>query len=241
MKNNSSIARRKLLQYGTIALGTGVLAKVTGLPGNSVQAAKPTVIAEASNADLTPDQALNLLLEGNKRFITNTREHPNQDLAHIKQVAEDQFPFAAVLTCADSRIPVEIIFDQGFGDIFVLRDAGNVATPEEIGSIEFGTAVLGSKVIVVMGHEGCGAVKATIAAKPVPGQIGSVLAAIKPAIQPGDKESEAYLVETTKRNVLVQIEKLKASPVLSQLIAENKLKIVGAYYDLDTAEVQIIS
>jgi carbonic anhydrase len=241
VKNKSSIARRKLLQYGTIALGTGALTQLTGKIGNSVQATEIDLLPEANKTDLTPDEAFNLLLEGNKRFISNKRLHPHQDFARIREVAKDQFPFAAILSCADSRIPVEIIFDQGLGDIFVVRDAGNIATPEEIGSLEFGSAILGAKVLIVMGHQDCGAVKATIAGKPVPGQIASIIDAIVPALQPGDKNSKEYLVDTIKRNVLLQIEKLKRSPVLSQLVAENKLKIAGGYYNLDTAEFQLIT
>lgn len=139
------------------------------------------------------------------------------------------------------KVPVEIIFDQGFGDLFVVRDAGNVATAEEIGSLEFGSAVLSSKVILVLGHEECGAVKAAIAGKPVPGSIGSILEAIQPAVQEGNKTDKTYLAKTVKRNVLLQIEKVKSSTVLSQLIEENQLQIVGGYYDLDTAQVEIIT
>ncbi len=239
MEYNLSTSRRRLIQYGAISLGTTFAAK--GFRGNLVHAEPAKINSGISNENLTPDEALNLLLEGNKRFVNNQRQYPNQDFQHIATVAEEQFPFASILTCADSRLPVEIIFDQGFGDTFVVRDAGNIATAEEIGSLEFGSAVLGSKVVLVLGHEECGAVKAAIAGKPVPGSIGSILAAIKPAIKEGDKTDKNYLVDTIKRNVLLQIETLKTSPVLSGLIKENHLKIVGGYYDLDIAEVQIIT
>ncbi|MBD0307516.1 MAG: carbonic anhydrase, partial [Microcoleus sp. T1-bin1] len=130
--------------------------------------------------------------------------------------------------------------DRGFGDIFVCRVAGNVTTPEEKGSLEFGTLVLGAKVLMVVGHENCGAVKAAIAGLQVPGQIGSLTKAIKPAVessknQPGDKVENAV-----KENVKLQASRLKDSPVISGLIQEGKLLVVGGYYDLDTAAVQII-
>ena len=239
MKHNLSLNRRKLLQYGAIALGTTVA--VNGLTANSTHAESTDINSQINNKDVTPDQALNLLMEGNKRLVNNQPQYPNQDFEHIAEVAKEQFPFASILTCADSRLPVEILFDQGFGDVFVVRNAGNVATPEEIGSLEFGTAVLGSKLILVLGHKKCGAVTAAIAGKPVPGSIGSILAAIKPAIKEGDTTAKSYLTDSVKRNVLHQIDKLKSSPLLSQLISENQLKIVGGYYDLDTAEVQLIA
>lgn len=180
-------------------------------------------------------------MTGNQRFVNKKRENPNQTVARLTEVARGQKPFAAVLGCADSRFPTEIIFDQGLGDLFVCRVAGNVATPEEIGSLEFGTLVLGAKVIIVIGHKRCGAVDATIKGAQVPGQIGSLLAAIQPAVEssknlPGDR-----LENATKANVLLQTERLKASPVISQLIKEGKLKVVGGYYDLDTGAVSMVS
>jgi carbonic anhydrase len=238
MKYNLSTSRRRFLQNGAIALGTAATANTLT---KNLAHAESVDINPISNEDITPDQALSLLIEGNKRLVNNQRQYPHQDFQHIAAVAKEQFPFASILACADSRLPVEIIFDQGFGDTFVVRGAGNIATSEEIGSLEFGSAVLGSKVILVLGHEECGAVKAAIAGKPVPGSIGSILAAIQPALKEGDKTDKTYLIDTVKRNVLLQIDQLKSSPVLAQLISENQLKIVGGYFDLDSAEVQIIT
>jgi carbonic anhydrase len=238
MKYNLSTSRRRFLQNGAIALGTAATANAIT---KNLAHAESVDINPISNKDITPDKALSLLIEGNKRLVNNQRQYPHQDFQHIAAVAKEQFPFASILACADSRLPVEIIFDQGFGDTFVVRGAGNIATSEEIGSLEFGSAVLGSKIILVLGHEECGAVKAAIAGKPVPGSIGSILAAIQPALKEGDKTDKTYLIDTVKRNVLLQIDNLKSSPVLSGLIEENQLKIVGGYFDLDTAEVQIIT
>ncbi|MGF1588821.1 MAG: carbonic anhydrase [Pleurocapsa sp.] len=239
MKHDLSLNRRKLLQYGAITLGTAVTANT--LTKNLAHAESTNINPNVNNQNITPDEALNLLLAGNKRFANNQRQYPRQDIQHLAAVAKEQFPFASILTCADSRLPVEIIFDQGVGDTFVVRDAGNIVTEEEIGSLEFGAAVLGSKIILVLGHEECGAVKAAIAGKPVPGSIGSILAAIKPAVVEGNKTDKTYLIDTVKRNVLLQIDNLKSSTLLSGLINENQLKIVGGYFDLNTAEVQIIT
>ncbi|MBD2433244.1 MULTISPECIES: carbonic anhydrase [Fischerella] len=226
-------SRRNILKLGAGALGTGVVTAGVG----SQLVSPPKVIAENN---ISPDQALKELIDGNERFVKRKQKKRNH-YTRLVEVSKTQKPFASILSCADSRVPSEIIFDQGFGDLFVCRVAGNIAIPEEIGSLEFGSLVLGSKVIMVLGHERCGAVEATIKGAQVPGQIGSLLAAIKPGIeksknQPGDK-----LENACKANVLAQVEKLKQSPVLSQLIQENKLKIVGGYYDLDTGKVTMVS
>lgn len=234
INQSASFSRRNLLKFGAGAIGTGVLTAGlgSGLLGSDRAVAKD---------EMTPDAALEALIKGNQRFTRRKRQNPNQDMGRLQEVAKGQNPFAAILGCADSRVPSEIVFDQGLGDLFVCRIAGNVATPEEIGSLEFGTLVLGAKVIMVMGHERCGAVDATIKGAQVPGQIASLLDAIKPAVgraegQPGDR-----LENTCKANILMQVENLKSSPVISQLIEEGKLKVVGGYYDLDTGEVSLVS
>ena len=228
-----NLSRRNSLKFVAGAIGTGILAARAGA---ELAAPEPAI---AQN-NVTPQAALQMLVDGNQRFVNNMRQNPNQTIARVTQVAPSQAPFAAILGCADSRFPAEILFDRGFGDIFVCRVAGNVATPEEIGSLEFGTLVLGAKVILVLGHERCGAVKAAIEGGALPGHIGSLTEAIKPAVessknQPGDKVENAV-----KANVRLQANRLKASPVINQLIEEGKLKIVGGYYDLDTGKVTII-
>ncbi|MBD1810743.1 carbonic anhydrase [Microcoleus vaginatus DQ-U2] len=234
--NNSkfNLSRRNSLKFVAGAIGTGILAARAGA---DLAAPEPAI---AQN-DSTPDAALQKLMDGNKRFVDRKRQSPNQDLSRLTEVAIAQKPFAAILGCADSRFPSEIIFDQGLGDLFVCRVAGNLATPEEIGSLEFGTLVLGAKVLVVVGHKRCGAVDATIKGAQVPGQIGSLLDAIKPAVESSKDKAGDKLENASKANVVFQANKLKASPVISKLIAENKLKVVGAYYDLDTGRVTILS
>ncbi len=228
-----NLSRRNLLKLSAGVIGTGVL--TAGLGSKLVFSER----ALAEN-DMTPDLALQNLMDGNKRFITRKRQNPHQDFVRILEVAKAQKPFASILSCADSRVPSEIIFDQGFGDLFVCRVAGNIATQEEIGSLEFGSLVLGSKVIMVMGHKRCGAVDATIKGAQVPGQISSLMTAIKPSVDKSKNQPGDPLENACKANVLTQVEKLKSSTVLSQLIDSGKLKIVASYYDLDNGKVTFI-
>jgi carbonic anhydrase len=230
---NSNVSRRRMLQFGAGAVGTTLAASTLG------QVLVPTAPAIAQN-NMTPDAALRQLMAGNERFVAQKRKSPHQDVVRLTEVAKGQKPFAAILGCADSRVPSEIVFDQGLGDLFVCRVAGNIAIAEEIGSLEFGAAVLGTKVIMVMGHERCGAVDATLKGASVPGQIGSLLDAIRPSLAkakglPGDP-----LENACKANVAYQVEQLKKSPVLTDLITAGKLKIVGGYYDLDKGTVSLI-
>lgn len=245
--SQSHVSRRNLIKLGAGAVGTGLVTVGLSSQKSSAQAEtpKPTPkierpVSSSQKENATPDEALKILLEGNERFISKERKYPNQNIARLSQVAQKQTPFAAILGCADSRVPSEIVFDQGFGDLFVCRVAGNVAIDEEIGSLEFGTLVLGSKVILVLGHERCGAVDATIKGASVPGKIGTILEAIRPAALETENVKKDRLEITTKANVKLQVNILKKSPVLAKLIEEGKLKIVGGYYDLDTGKVSLI-
>jgi carbonic anhydrase len=230
-----NLSRRNLLKLGTVALGTGTLA--AGLSSNLASSQTPP----AARKDIAPEQALQMLMEGNERFFKRKPQNStNRDITRIRQVAQTQNPFASILSCADSRVPSEIIFDQGFGDLFVCRVAGNVATPEEIGSLEFGTSVLNSKVIMVMGHKRCGAVAAAIKGGQFPGQIGSLIEAIKPALKTAAARPGNQLEDAVKANVLLQVQRLKKSPVVSELIQAGKLKVVGGYYDLDSGIVSLV-
>ena len=228
-----NLSRRSLFKFGAGAIGTGVL--TAGL-GSNLLAAEKTPVEE-----ITPDKALQELLDGNERFAKRKRRNPDQSYSRLVEVAKGQKPFASILGCADSRVPSEIVFDQGLGDLFVCRIAGNIATTQQIGSLEFGSLVLGSKVIMVVGHERCGAVQAAMKGDPVPGQIGSLLEAIKPSVESSKDKSGDKLDNACKANILAQIKKLKSSSVLSELIKAEKLKIVGGYYDLDTGEISIVS
>jgi carbonic anhydrase len=187
---------------------------------------------------LGPDAALQELMDGNRRFVTERLTSCEHDLSILKQHTVDkQEPFAAVLSCADSRVPVELVFDQTIGHIFVTRVAGNFAASEIIASLEYGAAALGAKVIVVLGHSGCGAVKATIQAKQVPGQISALFSHIQPAVDLAGPNLEP----ATKANAKLQAALLRqASTVISGLVKEKKLKVVAGYYDLGTGVVSLL-
>jgi carbonic anhydrase len=162
----------------------------------------------------------------------------NDDLKLLKEkTASSQAPFAGLLSCADSRVPVELIFDQTIGKLFVTRVAGNIATADLIASLEYGAAVLGTKAIMVLGHSNCGAVKATIDGKAVPGQISTLYRSIRPAVDQAGPNLEAAI----KANAKIQAGLLRSSsPVLAELIGKGQLKIVAAYYDLATGAVTML-
>lgn len=238
MNNKTALknySRRNLLKFGAVAVGTGTL--TAGLGSKIAVSQTP-----AKPQEITPDQALKMLMEGNKRFVKrNTKNSTNRDVTRVVEVSKNQYPFASILSCADSRVPSEIIFDQGFGDLFMCRVAGNIATPEETGSLEFGTAILGSKVLMVMGHKRCGAITAAIKGGEFPGQIGSLVAAIQPALKTSDLRTMSHLEDAVKANVSYQVQRLNKSPVISELVQQGKLKVVGSYYDLDNGVVTLIS
>lgn len=191
---------------------------------------------------VNPDAALKRLLEGNQRFVEGKRQNPNQSRLRLQETAVAQYPFAAILGCADSRVPAEIVFDQGLGDLFVVRVAGNVASQTAIGSLEFSTAVLGAQLIVVVGHSRCGAVVAAAKGDPLPGRIGVFVEEIKPAVarvraKTGDLEENSIIA-----NVQYQAQKLaESSTILGGLIKEGKLKIVGGRYDLATGKFTMVT
>ncbi len=206
-----------------------------------VEQVKAAEIPSTSAESLTPDAALQKLIEGNQRFVDHHPQYPDQSELRLHEVAQAQHPFATILSCADSRVPAEIVFDQGIGDIFDVRIAGNIATHEAIGSIEYAVVLLNSPLLMVMGHERCGAVTAAVKKESLPGDISTFVKAIKPALkrvkdQPGDAVENAVVA-----NVQYQIERLNRSKLLNKQVESGKLKIVGGRYDLDTGRVTIIT
>ncbi len=266
---NLGLGRRDLIKaLGAAGVGFVATTACSFAPTNQAgsQATAPTaspVAASSPAADtaalkrpdaenMTPDQALKLLLEGNKRFTEGKTVHPRQDRARLAETGADQFPFAAFLSCADSRVPVEEIFDQGIGDCFVARVAGNIATPEQVGSLEFGTLVLGSKILLAVGHERCGAVVASmgrITLPADPGKIPTLVPYIKPAVDAIAAETKAKGIAevgndvelTVKQNAKNQADALAKSTILAALVKDGKLKIIPAYYDLDTGKVELLN
>jgi carbonic anhydrase len=181
------------------------------------------------------------LLAGNQRFMQQQPQAPHQSLQRLQETAQVQQPFAIVLSCADSRVPPEILFDVGIGDLFDVRVAGNIITPEVIGSLEYAAVVLGTPLIVVLGHERCGAVTAAVKGKALPGKMDTLVAAIQPALGQV-KRTALDVVETAViANVQYQVYEMKRqSAVLADLVAKHQLKIVGARYDLDQGAVTIV-
>ena len=194
--------------------------------------------AARAQTAVSPEAALQQLIDGNRRFAEGRLTSFNEDLEILKSKTVDkQEPFAAVLSCADSRVPVELIFDQSIGHVFVTRVAGNVATSAIIASLEYGVAVLGTKAIMVLGHANCGAVKASIDAKAVPGQISALYRYIRPAVDQAGPDLEAAI----KANAKIQAALLRqSSPVLADHIKQNQLKIVAGYYDLSSGKVTLV-
>ena len=194
---------------------------------------------------LTPDTALQYLKEGNQRFVKNLRA--NRDLLQqVNATRDGQFPFATILSCMDSRTSAELIFDQGLGDIFSIRIAGNVLNEDIVGSIEFGTQVVGTKIVVVLGHTQCGAIKGACDDVHL-GSLTQLLDKVKPAInmdtvtpveQRNGKNTE-FVNRVTELNVHHVMKQIKEqSSIVSELISQNKIKVVGGIYHLETGEVK---
>ncbi len=223
-------SRRDFLRAGV----AGVAGSVAAGAGLGFIDPKP-MLAQSS---LTPEAALKELMDGNRRFISGDMTSHERDLQILKHhLVSKQEPFAAVLSCADSRVPVEIIFDQTFGHIFVTRLAGNMVTPEIIASLEYGVAVLGTKVIMVLGHSDCGAVKAAIAGKPVPGGISALYPHLQPAVDEAGPDPKAV----TKANAKIQANLLsQASTVVAGALKEGQIKVVAGYYDIGSGAVTVL-
>ncbi len=223
------------------------------LSGLAVGATALALSATGSAADLPaqardPDSVLARLLEGNKRFVSGQLVHPGRRPEDFAALAEGQSPVAIIIGCADSRVAPELVFDQGVGDLFVVRVAGNVVSgsgPFIKGSIEFAVAELGARLILVLGHEACGAVKAAIAHidanDSLPGAIRDLVEVIRPAAaavrgKPGDKLENAI-----KANVAMGVERLKGlDPILAGLVKKGDVKVVGAVYKLRTGVVELL-
>jgi carbonic anhydrase len=214
------------------ALSTAAIAATVGA-GVELTSSEPAV----AQSNLTPDEALRALMAGNERFAANKLTSIEHDLTMLRDRNVDkQEPFAAVLACADSRVPVELVFDQTIGQIFVTRVAGNMVTPEIIASLEYGVAVLGVEVLLVLGHTGCGAVKAAMKADSVPGQISALYPYLRPAVE----QSGGDFNKAIAANAKIQAGLLRtASPVVRDAIKAGKLRVESGVYDLATGKVTL--
>jgi carbonic anhydrase len=198
--------------------------------------------AHPDQPSVAPAEAISKLKDGNGRYTSGSLQHPGQTTDRRTELANVQHPFAVIVSCSDSRVPPEIVFDQGLGDLFIVRVAGNVMNDEGLGSIEYAVDHLGSRLILVLGHQRCGAVdaaKQTIAAKgKAPGHIQSLVTAIKPAVEATAKDD---LDTTIKVNVKNVVQSLRSStPILKTEVDSGKIQVVGGYYSLDTGAVTFL-
>ena len=224
------LSRRRLL--GATVAG----AAVAMVAAAGTELARPS--AARAQTSMTPDEALKALMDGNQRYADGKMTSFEHDLDLLHQrAAEKQEPFAAVLACADSRVPVELIFDQTIGHLFVNRVAGNIATTEIIASLEYGVAVLGTKTIMVLGHGSCGAVDAAIANKPVPGQISALYRSLHPAVVQGGGNLDQCIADNAKIQATLLRE---TSTVLAEAIAKGNLSVVAGVYDLASGKVTMV-
>jgi carbonic anhydrase len=195
-------------------------------------------LVQISLFSLTPDQALQSLMEGNQRFSKDKSLHLDRTSERRQELISKQAPFAIIVGCSDSRVAPEIIFDQGIGDLFIVRVAGNVVGPLEQDSVEYSALYLNSSIIMVMGHENCGAINAVLAGTTK--DIESVAALIQPAADATKTQKTNRLENTIKTNAHMMAEQLKNSPVIKGLIAKKKISVVAAYYNFHTGKVELL-
>ncbi|MEY9892860.1 carbonic anhydrase [Catenulispora sp. MAP5-51] len=197
-------------------------------------------------SELTPDEAFAMLMAGNRRFVDGTPEHPNQDAERRAELAPGQAPFAVLFGCSDSRLAAEIIFDRGLGDLFVVRTAGHVFGPEVLGSIEYGVSVLRCPLVVVLGHDSCGAVAAARQAVeegvPAPGYVRDVIEKVTPSVlaarAAGHTEDRDYIAEQIRHTVHLLLER---SRVLSDAVADGSVSVAGMAYRLVDGTAELIT
>ena len=225
-----------------------VASTVIALPEDPKSAPKPAakgsvVQTKESQAAMTPVKALDALKEGNKRFCAGTAKQRNL-LAKVKASAAEQYPFAVVLGCMDSRVPAESVFDQAIGDLFNIRVAGNVVNVDNLGSLEYAAKVIGVKIIVVLGHTSCGAVKGAIDNVKL-GNLTELVGKIQPAVAssgPGTSKDYAYVDRVGEANVRLAMKEVRAkSPVLKEMLDAGSVGMVGAMYDLKTGAVTFLA
>ena len=224
-----------------VAIGLCLSALPAPLAAQQAPAAKPEIQTQESQAAMTPAAALERLKEGNLRFASNTAKRRDWS-AKVLATAPGQFPFAAVLGCMDSRVPVEVVFDQGIGDVFGVRVAGNVVNDDELGSLEYAVKV-GTKLIVVLGHTGCGAVKGALDGVEL-GNLTGLLAKIHPAVAAAgcsDAKDEACVTKVAEKNVRQSVKEIRdRSPYLKKYLDEGKVELVGGMYDVATGKVTFL-
>ncbi|MEY2727778.1 MAG: hypothetical protein RLZZ458_3645 [Planctomycetota bacterium] len=193
---------------------------------------------ELPGQGLSPEEAFRRIIDGHWRYLSNERENTGTTREDRARHAQGQYPFAAILGCADSRVSPEVIFDQGQGDLFVVRVAGNIAGDFEQASLEYAVQVLGVPLVVVMGHEGCGAVNAALHAPDTPGAIGRLLQEIVPAVERVEAEDESLLQTAVRRNVCHTVDQLlRNSECIRDRVSAGSLRLVGLVYGLASGDL----
>ncbi len=239
IKRSAGISRRNLLMFaGTGALVASVAPKLLS----------PELVTakESTPKNVSPDQALKILVEGNKRFVSGKVINPDRSPSRVHDLSKSQQPFAIILGCSDSRVAPEVVFDQGLGDLFIIRVAGNFVEAGGLDSIDFGVANLGSPLLVVLGHRRCGAVTAVVdslrTGKPLPSYLSKFTEAIAPSLDSVKNQSGDAVDNGVRANIKYVTNELKTSqPILAEAVNKGTLKVVGAYYNLDTGAVELIA
>ncbi|MFI6495197.1 carbonic anhydrase [Streptomyces sp. NPDC050564] len=231
---------RRALLAGALAGATVALAGCS-----STSAATSATSAPPKARPTTPAAAFARLMEGNERWVSGDLQHPDRDPNRRQLVAQEQEPFGAVLACIDSRVPPELLFDTGLGDLYVMRTGGEAVEPVVTGSVEYGPMTSGTPLIVVLGHQRCGAVEAAYKSirdgKPLPGNLQAIVKALQPAYEQAVREGGADPVETMARaQVKLTATDLRDNQDLAPLVRKGALAVVGAYYSLDTGKVEVL-
>lgn len=244
MTDPATSRRRFLTTAVTAALATTLVTACGSgdQPGAESRGTQPPVGAGAEPPITTGEQALQRLREGNERFAANHALHTDEGTERRVAVSKAQHPFATVLGCVDSRVPIELVFDRGLGDLVVVRSAGGVLDKSVTGSLEFGIAELGTPLLVVLGHQRCGALDATIKAldskhPEAEGEIGYLVEALSPAVKQVAGHAGDRLANAVHANVDLVLAQLRKSTVIGPLEKAGKVKLAGAYYELDTGKV----
>jgi carbonic anhydrase len=249
MRTRARFSRRQILHLTGLTAASGLLAACSPYTRSwdkeRAPVAGPTPTLRGP-AVIRGGPALQRLMNGNLRYVANYAQAPGHHPERRAQVAERQHPFAAILCCADSRVPPEIVFDQGLGDLFVVRVAGNVADDEIVGSLEYAVEHLGVKLIMVLGHERCGAVRAalenTVAGGHAEGQMGHLLHSLEPAIEAADvTRGNVWDVVINTNALLTAATLMHSPPILAEFVEHGELQVVAARYDLDTGLVKLLT
>ncbi|MDX3387170.1 carbonic anhydrase [Streptomyces niveiscabiei] len=244
--------RRAFLAGGLIATAA-VISGCSSKTGNNAAAAKATPAAATTPPSAASDArpgspwaAFARLMDGNKRWVDGNLQHPDRNPARREFVAEEQKPYGVILSCIDSRVPPELLFDTGLGDLFVMRTGGQVVAPVVTGSVEYGPMTAGTPLIVVLGHQRCGAVKAAYKAlkddKPLPGNLQSIAEALRPAYEEVSRQKHADPVDAMIRVHTKQTSAdLRTNADLAPLVKKGAVAVVSAYYSLDTGRVEVLT